>query len=71
MKPYKLLGKPYEFLKSKFEELERLGLIVKGSSEWGTAVMTVPKDSVVEPYRAVQNFKRVNNLTKKDNYPLR
>ena len=71
MKPYKVLGESYTFLKTKFEELERLGLIKKGHSDWGTAVMTVPKDSSEEKFRAVQNFKKVNSVTKKDIYPLR
>ena len=53
MKPYKLVGQPYEFLKMKFEEYERLGLIRKGSSEWATAVMTVPKDSPTDIRRQI------------------
>ena len=71
MKPYKVMGKPYEFLKQKFAEMEKLGLIKRGKSKWGTAVMTIPKESAIEPYRAVQNFKKVNSLTNKDRYPLR
>lgn len=33
--------------------MEKDGLVIKGKSEWGTAVMTVPKDSLTEPFRAV------------------
>ena len=71
MKPYKIVGEAYTFLKAKFNDLEKCGLITKGSSDWGTAVMCVPKDSPTEKFRAVQNFKKVNQLTIKDKYPLR
>ena len=58
-------------MKKKFDEMERLGLISKGKSDWATAVMCVPKDSKEEPFRCVKNFKRVNRITIKDKYPLR
>ena len=56
MKPYKVVGEAYQFLKNKFDELERYGLVIKGSFEWGIAIMCVPKDSLSEKYRAMQNF---------------
>ena len=64
------MGKPYEFLKQKFAEMEKLGLIKSGKSKWGTTIMTIPKESATKPYKAIQNFKKVNSLTKKDPYPL-
>ena len=46
-------------------------MIENGSIEWGIAVMFVPKGSPTEKFRAIQNFKRVNQLIEKDKYPLR
>ena len=53
MKPYKVVGEAFNFLKSKFKELEQCGLITKGASDWGMAVMCIPKDSPTEKFRAV------------------
>ena len=47
------MGAPYNFMKNKFDEMEKYGLISKGKSDWATAVMTVPKESKTEPYRCV------------------
>ena len=53
MKPYKLIGKAYTFAKNKFQEMEDNGLIRPTKSEWGTAIMCVPKDSKTEEFRVV------------------
>ena len=55
MKPYKVIGEAYTFLKYKFKfnDLEICGLITRGASEWGTVVMCVPKDSPIEKFRAI------------------
>ena len=44
---------PYDFMKKKFDEMEKYGLISKGKSDWAIVVMIVPKESKIEPYRYV------------------
>ena len=53
MKPYRLLGKAKDFLKNKFNKLEKFGLISPSNSNWATAIMCVPKDSKLEEFRPV------------------
>ena len=40
-------------MKKKLDKMEHLGLISKGKFDWATAIMCVPKDSPIEPFRAI------------------
>ena len=53
MKPYKLIGEQYTFMKNKFEEMEKFGLITKGESDWAMAIMCVPKKSPTKRFRCL------------------
>lgn len=51
------------------QEMQRAGLIKPSTSSWASAVVMVPK-RVIDDWRFCADFKPLNQVTKKDPYPL-
>ena len=65
---YRSAPKENEFIKSEIDEMLKQGLIQPSTSPWSFPVVVVKKKN--GKYRFCVNYKPLNDVTKKDNYPL-
>ena len=65
---YRTAPKENEFIKSEIDDMLKQGLIQPSSSPWSFPVVIVKKKN--GKLRFCVNYKPLNDITKKDNYPL-
>ena len=68
LKPRRLNLKMIEPVKEAINKMLKEGIIRPSSSAWGSPIHVVPKKSGT--WRLVGDYRHLNRLTKKDNYPL-
>ena len=65
---YRTSPKENEFIKSEIDEMLKQDLIKPSTSPWSFPVVVVKKKN--GKFRLCVNYKALNDVTKKDNYPL-
>ena len=65
---YRTAPKENEFIKSEIDEMLEQDLIQPSTSPWSFPVVIVKKKN--GKFRFCVNYKPLNDVTKKDNYPL-
>src|ERR1041384_8712211 len=65
---YRILPKENEFIDSEIKEMLKQNLIQPSTSPWSFPVVVVKKKN--GKFRFCVNYKPLNDVTKKDNYPL-
>ena len=68
-KARKLAPDKLEIAKQEFEKLEKLGICVRGKSEWASPLMVAPKPG--GGWRVCGDYRRLNNETPDDKYPVK
>ena len=66
--PYRVHPRQVPIIKREINEMLRMGLIRPGMSEWSSPVVLVPKGDGSQ--RFCIDFRKVNNIIKKDSFPL-
>ena len=65
---YRTSPKENEFIKSEIDEMLKQDLIKPSTTPWSFPVVVVKKKN--GKFRLCVNYKALNDVTKKDNYPL-
>ena len=68
-RPYRLPECQRKPLKDLLDKLQNEGIIRPSSSEWSAPIILVPKKTPGQ-YRLVVDYRALNDIIKKDNYPL-
>ena len=63
-----LFGEKLEAAKQEFAKLKELGVVQASKSPWTSPIHLVPKNDTT--WRIVGDYRRLNNATKKDCYPV-
>ena len=66
-KPRPLFGEKLTAAKVEFEKLQKLGIVRHSKSPWSSPIHLVPKG---DSWRVCGDYRRLNNVTKKDSYPM-
>lgn len=72
-KPYKLPYSQKEEISKQVEEMQRDGIIRPSDSPWNAPLLVVPKKedaSGTKKYRVVVDFRKLNNITVGDAFPM-
>lgn len=72
-RPYRLPYSQKEEIDNQIEKLEKDGIIGPSDSPWNAPLLVVPKkidDSGGQKYRVVVDFRKLNNLTVGDAFPM-
>ena len=62
-----LHGDKLQCAKEEFEKLQQLGVVRPSKSPWAAPIHLVPKGN---SWRVTGDYRRLNNVTKKDRYPI-
>ena len=66
--PYRINPQKWAQVKSELLYMEEIGVIEQGSSEWSSPLVPVPKPDL--SIRPCIDYRKVNNVTKTDAYPI-
>ena len=63
-----LTGTKLEAAKNEFQRMLEEGIVQRSNSAWSSPLHLVPKDD--NSYRPCGDFRRINNISKSDSYPI-
>ena len=67
-RPWCLSPEKLELVKREFDKMEAAGIIWRSNSPWASPLLVVPKPG--GQVRPCGNYRKLNNITVKDRYPL-